>query len=513
MPHRGLQPAPANYQCAYQHCCPHLQGLSTKFLFEDYRRSRREHLAHWKARDELHNLLEQMRGYTQALEAENAELKAKLTALHRRQFKSNRKPPLARASPPEQARKRGAPKGHPGWQRPKPDHIGHTHIVAAPKVCPHCEGTDLTPIAEIKERLQEDIVLAPRPQVTCFKHHQAFCANCRRPVIQPAAGEMLNCPIGPKTKALAVFLRYGMRVPYRKVKELFHVLFGMRFVPASAMGFDRSATRKGQPLYEDLKEKLRVALTANADETGWRQDGIGHYLWYGGNQDLALYHIDRHRSGEVAQLLLGEGFPGVLTTDGYAAYNAVNATDRQTCLAHLIRHCKEIRQEIELKPPRFQDPQAIGFVDSLSALFKDACAQGGKLRAGKISPATALGRRRSYYRKLESICRRPLCDEKALSLQRRLTDEHKDKPRLFTFLKYPNLQPTNNQAERSLRGMVIFRKICMGTRSSIGSYTHSVLPSLLVTAQRQGRHPLGFLETLFCAKTHTAQAALYNDSS
>jgi hypothetical protein len=67
---------------------------------------------------------------------------------------------------------------------------------------------------------------------------------------------------------------YGMRVPYRKVKELFQLLFRMAFVPASAMGFDRAATRKGQPLYEDLKEKLRAALTANADETGWRQDGL-----------------------------------------------------------------------------------------------------------------------------------------------------------------------------------------------------------------------------------------------
>jgi transposase len=513
MPSKGLQLPPANYQCPYQRCCPHLQGLSTEFVFAEYQNSHEEHIDHWKARDELNELLEKMRRYTQELETQNAELKAKLTTLHRRQFKANRKQPPATAPQPQKVRKRGAPKGHPGWYRPKPTQIDEVRMVDAPEVCPHCHGTDLTPIDEIKEHLQEDIVLAPRTHVTCFKHHQALCANCQRPVIKSAEGEMLNCPIGPKTKALAVFLRYGMRVPYRKVKELFHALFGMRFVPASAMGFDRAATRKGQPLYEDLKEKLRVALTANADETGWRQDGIGHYLWYGGNQDLALYHIDRHRSGEVAQLLLGEDFPGVLTTDGYAAYNAVNAHDRQSCLAHILRHCKEIRQEIELKPPRFQDPQAIEFADSLRALFKDACVQGGKLRAGKISLTTALNRRRRFYRKLETICSRPLHDEKALILQRRLTDEDKDKPRLFTFLKYPNLQPTNNQAERSLRGMVIFRKICMGTRSAGGSYTHSVLPSLLVTAQRQGRHPLGFFETLFCSKTQTAQAALYNDSS
>jgi len=512
MPSKSLRQPPANYQCPYQHCCPHLQGLSTEFVFAEYQNSHEEHLDHWKARDELNELLEQMRGYTQALEAQNAELKAKLTALHRRQFKANRKQPPASARPPER-RKRGAPMGHPAWQRPKPAHIDQTRIVAAPQVCPHCNGTDLTPIAEIKVHLQEDIVLAPRPQVTCFKHHQAFCAHCRRPVIQAADGEMLNCPIGPTTKALAVFLRYGMRVPYRKVQELFGVLFGMRFVPASAMSFDRTATLKGQPLYEDLKEKLRVALSANADETGWRQDGINHYLWYAGNEQLALYHIDRHRSAEAAQLMLGENFAGVLTTDGYAAYNAVNAKERQTCLAHLIRYCNEIRQEILLKAPRFQDPQALEFVDELAGLFKNACAQGGKLRTGKISPTTALGNRRGFYRKLGTICSRPLQDEKALILQRRLTDEHKDKPRLFTFLKYPNLQPTNNQAERSLRGMVIFRKICMGTRSPSGSHTHSVLPSLLLTAQRQGRHPLGFLETLFGAKTQTAQAALYNDSS
>jgi hypothetical protein len=205
------------------------------------------------------------------------------------------------------------------------------------------------------------------------------------------------------------------------------------------MGFDRAATRKGQPLYEDLKEKLRLALAANADETSWRQEGITHHLWYAGNEDLALYHIDRHRSSEAAKRVLGDDFAGVLTTDGYAAYNAVNAKERQTCLAHLIRNCNEIKQEILLKAERFQDSQTLAFVDELGGLFKNACAQGGRLRAGKISQLSALGRRRDLYRKLDTICTRSLCDENALTLQCRLTDADKDKPRLFTFLKYPDL--------------------------------------------------------------------------
>jgi len=75
------------------------------------------------------------------------------------------------------------------------------------------------------------------------------------------------------------------------------------------------------------------------------------------------------------------------------------------------------------------------------------------------------------------------------------------------------VQPTNNQADQSLSNMVVFRKICFGTRSTDGSDSHSVLPSLLLTAKRQGKHPPAFFQTVFTSDTPTAQAALYNNSS
>jgi len=92
----------------------------------------------------------------------------------------------------------------------------------------------------------------------------------------------------------------------------------------------------------------------------------------------------------------------------------------------------------------------------------------------------------------------------------RLRDPTRLYRRLFTFLKYPQIEPTNNQAEQSLRYMVISRKICFGTRSYQGSLSHSVLPSLLVTAGRQGQHRLTFFETLFTSDTSTAMAAVCN---
>ena len=508
--------APWDYDCTYRHCCPHLQGLSTAWVFDEYQRSHQEHLEHWRFRDQQLQELDIALAKLKDLEEENEQLKSKLRALHQRQFKANKKKSKADKSTDDttapKKKKRGAPKGHPGWSRRKPDHIDKTIIVPAPEVCPHCAGTDLTPVQEFKEHLQEDIILQPNTQVTNFRHHQASCPKCRRNVIQAAEGELLNCHIGPTTKAAAIYLRYGLNIPYRKVKQLFDVFFGMPFVPASALNFDRSATQKGQPLYEDLKRKVRAAAYVHADETHWRQDGVNQFVWYAGNDQLAYYLIDRHRSASVVRCIFGPNFDGILNTDGYAAYNAANATERQSCLAHLLRKAKEIKQEILLKKPRFQDQQAIRFCDRLIKLFKQACDVGQRLLNEQGQRQHRKQLRKKFYARLRSICSQKLADQKADTFRRRLRDPTKEYYRLFTFLKYPEVQPTNNQAERSLRYLVIFRKICFGTRSAQGSHCHSVLPSLLQTAKRQGHHPLAFFKTLLISDTATAQAALYQNS-
>lgn len=513
------QQAPWDFECPYCHCCPHLEGLSTKWVFSEYQRSYEEHCDHWKVRDIQQEELDHALKKVVELEKENERLRAKLSALHRKQFKPNKRgernseDKSQRSNVLSQGKKRGAPIGHPGWFRRKPDHVDRTVHVPAPERCPHCSCPDLIHLEKSEDHLQEDIVLQPRTSVTNFRHGQAFCPQCNRAVIQAAEGELLNCHIGPVTKAAAVYLRYGLHIPYRKVQELFQVFFNMPFVPASAMAFDRTATKKGEPLYEDLLEKLRAATSAHADETSWRQDGMGHYVWYAGNDDLAVFHVDRHRSSEVAQAILGNNFRGVLHTDGYAAYNAVNATNRQSCLAHLIRKAKEIKKEILLKKTKFQDRQAIRFCDNISELLRKACEINRTTNDSDFQSGRAQARRERLYSLLNTICLTQLSDNDAEMFRKRLLDPKKEYDRLFTFLKYPEVEATNNQAEQSLRGMVIFRKVCFGTRSDDGSRTHSVLPSLVLTSQRQKQHPLQFLQTLFTSDTAAAQEALFDNSS
>jgi hypothetical protein len=50
------------------------------------------------------------------------------------------------------------------------------------------------------------------------------------------------------------------------------------FVPASAYGFERQAVRRGQPLYQNLLEKIRSLTVVHADETTWRHDGQPYWV-------------------------------------------------------------------------------------------------------------------------------------------------------------------------------------------------------------------------------------------
>ena len=73
------------------------------------------------------------------------------------------------------------------------------------------------------------------------------------------------------------------------------------------------------------------------------------------------------------------------------------------------------------------------------------------------------------------------------------------------------MEPTNNQAEQSLRLPVIIRKISFGNRSILGAKTFSTNLSLLVTAKRQNRDPLAFLYSLLLNGPSKAQMSLFRN--
>ena len=496
--------APIGFECPYRHNCPHLEEMSTTWVMEVYQQS-------FRLQDRLNRLETESRQQIEELQKTLLELDqtiAQLRLQHQKQFKANKPTPTPIKV---KARRRGAPVGHPGWSRREPDHIDQVVHVPAPLACPHCKNDVLLPCGEVHEHVQEDIVLVPQTRVTKFVHQQCICPRCRREVYQTAPGELRNCAIGPLARAVATHLRYDLQIPYRKVQYILTHLFGLPMVHATAMNFDRKATALGRPLYEQLKIMLKSADVVHADETSWPEDGDGHFIWLGCNEHLAVFQITDNRAAKSALQLLGKEFDGTLVTDDYAAYNAVQAKDWQTCWNHLRTKAKEIEQQIELAGLTAKAPLAVEFCQRLQRFALRMCELGQKIKKRKLSRAKAKAMIPALRRHLRRFADQQLDHKEAETLRLRVME--KDRNKLFTFLRVKGVEPTNNRAERALRFLVIMRKICFGTRSPAGSESHGVLASLLQTAKLQGKNVIQFLTTLLTEPLASAKAALFADGS
>jgi hypothetical protein len=501
--------APRDYECPYRHSCPHLGGRSTIWINELVADAHEDVFrdSHYIARVKEEQAALQA-GYDR-LEKENAELRARLAVEHSSRFKPNRPQPRERSG----ERKRGAPKGHSAWNRKPPDRVDRVIEVPAPAVCPHCATTGLEATGEIQEQVQEDIVLQPKTIVTAYRHSTAFCPNCRRPVFQTAEGELRNCQIGPTAKATAVFLRHELRLSYRNVRKILDQLFGLSFVPASAMAFDQAAARAAEPIHERLRDKVRCADIIHADETHWRIDGKGAYIWFAGNPNFGFFHIDHSRSGQVALDIFGPRFQGGLVADDYAGYNVIEPKARQSCLAHLSRKAKEIAQLIGLLPEPQQHRRDLRFCEQARTLLSDACRIGRLRDTGELSFTQARAKIPGLYASLRGICKNPCQHPEAENLRQRLTDPNRDYHQLFTFLKINGMAPTNNYAEQTLRHPVIFRKLIFGNRSALGAHTLAVNLSVIHTAKCLGRDPIPLLKTTLLAGPLAAADLLFSNSS
>jgi len=101
---------------------------------------------------------------------------------------------------------------------------------------------------------------------------------------------------------------------------------------------------------------------------------------------------------------------------------------------------------------------------------------------GEIPGEKAASIEKRFIGELGKICKNPFRFNQAQALRKFLIGP--EQKQLTTFLRIPGVEPTNNHAEQTLRKMVIFRKICFGTRSDAGLKTHSVIPTLVQTARR-----------------------------
>ena len=178
---------------------------------------------------------------------------------------------------------------------------------------------------------------------------------------------------------------------------------------------------------------------------------------------------------------------------------------------HIKTKAKELQQELALLKGRATDPDARQFCQNIQGFVHlTPVRRTTNFPAARGGPRPPKTRARACAANSTNSARRHLRHPRTETFRKRLAGP--EQKLFFTCFRRPNVPPTNNQAERSLRPVVIMRRVIQGTRSEKGLQNHSVLRSLFETARRQGNKPHHFFLDLLTKTTVQAQAALYRRS-
>lgn len=233
-----------------------------------------------------------------------------------------------------------------------------------------------------------------------------------------------------------------------------------------------------EPAYHDIGQRISNSAVLNADETGWRLNGLTHWLWGFATNNLCYYLITKSRGSPVVEEVLGSLFKGILICDFWGAYNKISALAKQRCFYHLFTELAKVDK-------KKASSQWKAFRKKLTRLLKDAL----RLRERKNPAPTETYQRRKerLYKRLEQFLESDYQDNDAKRLTKRLK-RHKDE--VFTFLDYADVSPYNNHAEQQMRKPVLTRKVSQQNRSKQGANTQAVMMTLFRSAELQGKNPV-----------------------
>ena len=447
----------------------------------------------------------------QRLEERVAQQDERVAQLERRLDRSSRnssQPPSADppSAPPRRGkdpsgRKQGAQDGHDGMGRELlPTSACDEVIVHWPTRCRCGHAFNEDELVAVGTPVRHQVEELPRLAVTVTEHQcpRVRCPGCGKRERGPLPADVAHSAFGPRFHAAVAVLSVRNRVSRRDVVECCEQLFGARI---SAGTVDAILARVADALEDpdaDLLERVRAADALNIDETGWRTAGRRRALWGAFTDRHAVVRVRADRHEDHAKALLGDT-SAIVTSDRWWAYTHLPLKRRQVCWAHLRRDFKA---------------HAEGLASEKA--FGEACLRVCEelFWAWEIYQHT--GDRRELKRRVRALRRelKPILRQYSgkaprykytRGLARNLL---KVWPALWTFAGHRGTEPTNNHAERALRGAVIYRKLSLGTQSDDGERRIERLLSVHTTCRLQRRPLHDYLVEAFTAHSRGDPAPL-----
>jgi transposase len=423
------------------------------------------------------------------LAAEIERLNARVAALEEECRRGKRQAgPFSKDRPKPNPKPPGRKPGHAPAFRPAPPPETVTETIPVPlTTCPRC-GTPIQEVTDNPPIFQTD--LPPiKPIVQRFDTQRGFCPCCRKrvhsrhPDQTSTATGAAGSAIGPRAKALAADFKHRLGLSFRKIAEIFQTHFGITLTPGAIVQSNERLAERAAAAYADLQRQAQESPAVHVDETGWRISTRSAWLWVVATKALTFYLIRPSRGHEVVEEVLGKRFAGVLASDGLPTYDVVDARWKQTCLAHLLRRCAELAAT--------KVRGAVRFPRTVADLLRRAMALRSR-RPALTARGVAIARGR-----IEAALDRLLAYTRTDPDNERLAAHvYKHRAHLFTFLDHPEVDPTNNLAERQIRPAVIARKLSAGNRTDRGAETHAVLASLAATCRQRRERFTAFAQRL-----------------
>lgn len=419
------------------------------------------------------------------LELRNAELEQRIAELEQGQggppsfVKRNR----AKSEEPKKPRRKRDWRHNHGRRRETPTRT----IRHALERCPEChyrlDGKSID--------YSRQVIELPEPQPVEVIEHQVikrYCPHCqgwRSPKLDLKGQVFGHGRIGVRLASLIAYLRQSLRMPVRCIQEYLETFHRFKVSIGEIVELMHDVRKATEGAVAELKRQMQHSSVVHADETGWRENGQNGYIWSfstPGEEGVRYYEYDASRAQAVVKRILDDKFHGHLVSDFYAGYNDY-AGAHQRCWIHLLRDLHKLKENHR------EEAAVVAWAQAVRKLYDEAQEWLEKTRAPTreqrekkyvelVGQAHELGLR--YARLKKHPC---------WALSKRLL-RHEDE--LFQFVLIEGLSADNNLAERSIRPLVVIRKISGGSRSDEGTKTRMALASLFGTWRARGLN--GFIE-------------------
>jgi transposase len=401
-------------------------------------------------------------------------------------------PPFKR--PPKKAKaKSGQPKG---------GQVGHTQHIRSllptdevdhlqawrPSECEQCH-TPLRSSDQLGQPLRHQVweIEPVRAQVTEHQFYTCECSTCGWLNRQPHPSTVPNGNFGPRLTGTVATLHGRYRLSLREVQALAQDLWQVQMSLGAVQDSCYKVSQALEQPYLAAQQQMQASSETNVDETGWYKQGQRAWLWVAVSAVASVYMIATSRSRASFKALVGEKYGGVVGSDRYNAYYELAENQHQLCWAHLIRNLRGLGQRAG--PAAVWSETGLALSEQLFEVWHEFKAQGDEreLRRGELAQRVE-PIRCEFKKLLEAGQRLPDGKVKAFSGQLLKLEE-----RLWVFVKVPRVEPTNNAAERALRGAVIWPKTCFGSQSDKGCRFVERMLTMSATCQIHRRNLLDLL--------------------